>query len=82
MFARAVRRSKERNSKLVILPSSCSTCDAPGYVPGPLITACRNFSTFQGVTGSGNVNFWAMNGGIPISLVSMFGSGEMTERAA
>jgi len=34
------------------------------------------------VTGSGYVSFLANTIGTPISFVSMYGSGEMTERAA
>lgn len=63
-------------------PSSYSTIVAPGYPCGPVITSCRKWWKFAGVTGSGKVSLRAKTGGMPISLGSMFTSGEMTERAA
>lgn len=54
----------------------------PGYLFGPLMTICRKTCTFHGVTPWGKVNLEAKTMGMPISLVAMYGSGEMTERAA
>ena len=80
----AVRRVKgtESRTSSTWWPSSYSTSVAPGYPFGPVMTRCRISWKLAGVTGSGNVNFYANTGGTPISLGSMLTSGEMTERAA
>jgi hypothetical protein len=43
----------------------------PGCTSLPLTTICRNESKLNGVTGSGNVNFFAKRNGNPTSCVSM-----------
>lgn len=45
--------------KMVLLPSSFITMEAPGWTLGPLRTAWRSSFTFHGVTGWGYVSFVA-----------------------
>lgn len=66
----------------VVRPNSSSMATAPGCKDAPFIMSCCMSRTLWCVTGSGNVSFLAKIGGTPISFVSMFTSGEMTDRAA
>lgn len=54
----------------------------PGYWFGPLMTISLSIWKFRGVTLWGKVSLDANTIGMPISLVAIYGSGEMTERAA
>lgn len=58
-LATASRWAKLVADRMVLLPSSLITMDAPGWTLGPLRTAWRSSFTFHGVTGWGYVSLVA-----------------------